>query len=163
MPKRPRDPNQLGKLIVDIATGVVQDEISERKRNPQLRGRLGARSSVITGNPDESHISTRYVERQNLTLRMMNRRFTRLTNAFSKKIENHMHWIALHFMHYNFCRIHKSLRVTPAMEAGISNHVWSLEDLANLANELIRLFLLRGKKWKIDIKTVLSSHHLFKE
>jgi len=86
------------------------------------------------GNPDPKHISTSYIERQNLTLRMMNRRFTRLTNAFSKKIENHKHSIALHFMHYNFCRIHKSLRITPAMQAGISNHVWSLEELAALAN-----------------------------
>ena len=84
------------------------------------------------GNPDPKHISTSYIERQNLTLRMMNRRFTRLTNAFSKKIENHKHSIALHFMHYNYCRIHKTLRVTLAMEAGISNHVWSLEELASL-------------------------------
>lgn len=95
---------------------------------------LGARPTTIMGNPDEAHISTSYIERQNLTIRMMNRRFTRLTNAFSKKIENHKHSIALHFMHYNFCRIHKTLRVTPAMEAGISNHVWSLEELAGLAN-----------------------------
>jgi len=93
---------------------------------------LGTRPTTITGNPDEAHISTSYIERQNLTMRMMNRRFTRLTNAFSKKIENHRHSIALHFTHYNFCRIHKTLRVTPAMEAGISNHVWSLEDLASL-------------------------------
>ena len=93
---------------------------------------LGARPTTITGNPDEAHISTSYIERQNLTLRIINRRFTRLTNAFSKKIENHKHSIALHFMRYNFCRIHKTLRVTPAMEAGISNRVWSLEDLASL-------------------------------
>jgi len=95
---------------------------------------LGARPHTVTGNPDARHISTSYIERQNLTMRMMNRRFTRLTNAFSKKIENHKHSVALHFMHYNFCRIHKTLRVTPAMEAGISNHVWSLEELAGLAN-----------------------------
>jgi len=95
---------------------------------------LGARPTTVMGNPDPKHISTSYIERQNLTLRMMNRRFTRLTNAFSKKIENHKHSIALHFMHYNFCRIHKSLRITPAMQAGISNHVWSLEELAALAN-----------------------------
>jgi len=93
---------------------------------------LGARPHTVTGNPDARHINTGYIERQNLTLRMSNRRFTRLTNGFSKKIENHKHSVALHFMHYNFCRIHKSLRVTPAMEAGISNHVWSLEELANL-------------------------------
>jgi hypothetical protein len=67
-------------------------------------------------------------------MRMGMRRFTRLTNGFSKKIENHKHSVALHFMHYNFCRIHKSLRVTPAMEAGVSNHVWSLEEIAKLPN-----------------------------
>lgn len=93
---------------------------------------IGAHPHTITGNSDEAHISTSYIERQNLTLRMGNRRFTRLTNAFSKKIENHKHSIALHFMHYNFCRIHKTLRVTPAMEAEISNRVWDLSDLANL-------------------------------
>jgi hypothetical protein len=78
---------------------------------------------VIYGNPDRKHISTSYAERQNLTMRMSMRRFTRLTNAFSKKIANLAHAVALHFMHYNFARIHKSLRVTPAMEAGISGHV----------------------------------------
>lgn len=94
----------------------------------------GFKTSVISGNPDSNHISTSYIERQNLTMRMSMRRFTRLTNAFSKKIENHECAIALHFMHYNFVRIHKSLRVTPAMEAGISDHVWTLEDIANLAS-----------------------------
>jgi IS1 family transposase len=95
---------------------------------------LGARPHTVTGNPDEKHISTSYIERQNLTMRMMNRRFTRLTNAFSKKIENHKHSVALHFMHYNFCRIHKTLRVTPAMEAGLSNHVWEIEEIISLLN-----------------------------
>jgi hypothetical protein len=79
------------------------------------------------------HISTSYAERQNLPMRMSRRRFTRLTNALSKKIENHSHAIALHFMHYNFARIHKTLRVTPAMEAGLADHVWSLEEIAHLA------------------------------
>ena len=91
---------------------------------------MGARKAAISGTPDFKHISTSYIERQNLTMRMSMRRFTRLTNAFSKKLENHEHSIALHFMHYNFCRIHKTLRVTPAMEAGITDHVWSLEELA---------------------------------
>src|SRR2546422_11086597 len=77
-------------------------------------------------------ISTSYVERQNLTMRMSMRRFTRLTNGFSKKIENHAHAVAIHFLHYNFCRVHGSLRVTPAMEALLSDHVWSLEELIGL-------------------------------
>src|SRR5438046_3265518 len=94
---------------------------------------LGARPEPRTGDPDPDHISTSYVERQNLTMRMSMRRFMRLTNAFSKKVENHMHAVALHFMFYNFGRIHKTLRVTPAMEAGVSDHVWFLEEIAQLA------------------------------
>ena len=87
----------------------------------------------ITGYPDHGHISTSYVERQNLTMRISMRRFTRLTNAFSKKVENLRAAVALHFAHYNFVRIHKTLRVTPAMEAGISNHLWSLPELLDAA------------------------------
>jgi IS1 family transposase len=94
---------------------------------------VGAYHQRITGNPDDKHISTSFVERQNLTMRMSIRRFTRRTNGFSKKVENHSYAVALHFMYYNFGRIHKSLRVTPAMEAGIANHVWSLEEISGLA------------------------------
>ena len=90
---------------------------------------------VVSGNPDIKHVSTSYVERQNLTMRMSMRRFTRLTNAFSKKVENHAHAVALHFMYYNFGRIHKTLRVTPAMEAGVSDHVWTLTEIAALVRE----------------------------
>lgn len=86
-------------------------------------------SKVRQGNPDADHISTSYVERQNLTMRMQMRRFTRLTNAFSKKLENLKAAIALHFAYYNFCRVHKTLRVTPCMEAKITDHVWSLAEL----------------------------------
>lgn len=93
---------------------------------------IGARRVRITGRPDRSLICTSHVERQNLTLRMSNRRFTRLTNAFSKKLENHKHAAAVHFMFYNFCRIHQTLRVTPAMEAGLTDHVWSLEEVVSL-------------------------------
>lgn len=93
---------------------------------------IGCDMKTISGVPDPKHVSTSFVERQNLTMRMSMRRFTRLTNAFSKKIENHGHAVALHFMHYNFCRIHKTLRVTPAMEAGIASHVWSMEELVAL-------------------------------
>jgi IS1 family transposase len=87
----------------------------------------------VTGNPDMAKVSTSFVERQNLTMRMSLRRFTRLTNAFSKKVENHKAAVALHFMWYNFGRIHKTLRVTPAMEAGVGDHVWSLAEVAGLA------------------------------
>jgi IS1 family transposase len=93
---------------------------------------MGARKAVISGKPDHNHVSTSFVERQNLTMRMGMRRFTRLTNAFSKKLENHEHSVALHFMHYNFCRIHQSLRVTPAMEAGVTDHVWEIDELIPL-------------------------------
>jgi len=84
---------------------------------------------VVAGSPDKRHISTSLVERQNLTMRMSMRRFTRLTNAFSKKVENLQAAVSLHFAHYNFVRVHKSLRVTPAMAAGVSNTLWSLEEL----------------------------------
>jgi hypothetical protein len=93
---------------------------------------MGARKAVVSGRPDFSHISTSHTERNNLTMRMSMRRFTRLTNAFSKKIENHEAAVALHFMHYNFSRVHLSLRVTPAMEAGVADHVWSLEEIVGL-------------------------------
>jgi hypothetical protein len=86
----------------------------------------------VSGDPDPKHISTSYVERQNLTMRMSMRRFTRLTNAFSKKLENLAHAVALHFMHYNFVRIHQSLRCTPAMAAGVTKTLWSIEDIVGL-------------------------------
>ncbi len=94
---------------------------------------LGTQRIEVIGNPDQEHISTSYVERQNLNLRMANRRFTRLTNAFSKKIDNHIAMIALFHMHYHFARLHQTLRVTPAMEAGISSHVWSIQEIVELA------------------------------
>jgi IS1 family transposase len=93
---------------------------------------IGAMATPIIGNPDRKYISTSYVERQNLTMRMSMRRFTRLTNGFSKKVENHQHALSLYFMYYNFCRIHQTLRVTPAMAAGVSDHVWDLSDIAAL-------------------------------
>ena len=90
---------------------------------------------TVEGQPDEKHISTSFVERQNLTMRMQMRRFTRLTNTFSKKFENHMHMVALYTVWYNFIRIHKTLRVTPAMEAGLSETVWDMEDLVRIMDE----------------------------
>jgi IS1 family transposase len=100
---------------------------------------IGCELKVVSGNPDPKHVSTSFVERQNLTMRMQMRRFTRLTNGFSKKIENHIAAVALHFIHYNFARIHKTLRITPAMAAGLSDHVWSLEELLSLLDEEIAL------------------------
>jgi IS1 family transposase len=90
---------------------------------------IGAETKRIQGTPDAEHISTSYVERQNLSMRMGMRRFTRLTNGFSKKVENHAYHVALYYMHYNFCRIHQTLRVTPAMEAGVTDHVWTIEEM----------------------------------
>ena len=92
----------------------------------------GAKKTPVVGSPDPAHVSTSYVERQNLTMRMSMRRFTRLTNAFSKKVENHTTTMALHFMHYNFARIHQTLRVTPAMAAGVTDHVWEIGEIVGL-------------------------------
>jgi IS1 family transposase len=96
---------------------------------------IGCDMKVVSGDPDPKHVSTSFVERQNLSMRMSIRRFTRLTNAFSKKIENHAAAVALWFTYYNFCRVHSTLRVTPAMEAGICGHVWSIEELCDLLPE----------------------------
>lgn len=95
----------------------------------------GSTVKKIEGKPDPKHISTSYVERGNLTIRMGLRRFTRLTNAFSKKVENHCHALAMFFMFYNFARVHQTLRVTPAMEAGIADHVWTVEEIVGLVQE----------------------------
>jgi hypothetical protein len=92
----------------------------------------GVKAATITGDPERKHVSTSYVERQNLTMRMHMNRFARLTNGFSKKIEMHAHNVALHFMYYNFCKTHQTPRVTPAMEAGLSDHAWSVDELVSL-------------------------------
>lgn len=108
----------------------MPDNLAESRYSPATC--IGCRTATISGNPDPKHISTSYVERQNLSMRMGMRRFTRLTNGFSKKVENHGHAVALYFMHYNFCRVHKTLRVTPAMEAGLTDHVWTIEEMIGL-------------------------------
>jgi hypothetical protein len=108
------------------------DPQAERRYSPPVC--LGCESKIVSGDPVPKHISTSYVERQNLTMRMSMRRFTRLTNAFSKKVENHEHSIALHFMHYNFAKVHQTLRITPAMAAGVTTRLWSIEDVVGLLN-----------------------------
>jgi IS1 family transposase len=117
---------QLVKIYGDSA-----NRTPERRYSPS--NFCGTKTKTVKGNPDKAHISTSFVERQNLTMRMGMRRFTRLTNGFSKKLENLGYAVALHFMYYNFGRIHQTLRVTPAMEAGVSDHVWELEEIAALA------------------------------
>ena len=94
-----------------------------------------ARKTPVIGAPSGDHVSTSYVERQNLTMRMGMRRFTRLTNGFSKKLENHCHAISLHYMYYNFCRIHQTLRITPAMAAGVTDHVWTVAEVCCLLGD----------------------------
>ncbi len=112
--------------------GSLDGNMNERKYSPaEYTGQI---KKAVTGNPREKFISTSYVERQNLTMRMSNRRFTRLTNAFSKKIENHCHSLALYFVYYNFCKVHKSLSVTPAMQAGLTKKPMTLEDIAMLTD-----------------------------
>ncbi len=92
----------------------------------------GCRKQTVSGNPDEKHVSTSFVERQNLTVRMQNRRFTRLTNAFSKKLENHVHSIALHYFYYNFVRKHQTLKTTPAVAAGVADHRWTMLEFVEM-------------------------------
>lgn len=139
-PQITTDGHSMYKWAIDRAFGADVDyamlvkkyasEQEEVRYSPAVC--VDAQPWPVFGDPDPDHISTSYVERSNLTIRMSNRRFTRLTNAFSKKVENLEHSVALHFMHYNFCRIHRSLRVTPAMEAGVTDHLWSVEDLLGL-------------------------------
>ncbi len=93
----------------------------------------GCKKIAILGDPDPNYINTSHVERQNLTMRMNMRRFTRLTNGFSKKIENHIHMVALNYMHYNFCRIHSTIKTTPAIAAGISSKAWTIADIVSLS------------------------------
>ena len=107
-----------------------EDPSAEKRYSPAVC--IGTEVNTVVGNPDPAHISTSYVERQNLSMRMGMRRFTRLTNGFSRSVVNHGHMVALWFMYYNFCRIHQTLRVTPAMQAKVTNRLWSVEDIAAL-------------------------------
>ncbi|MFN2525144.1 MAG: IS1 family transposase [Actinomycetota bacterium] len=129
--------NAFGKNGVDFATVIKifgRDPLDDDYYKPaECQGEIIRRKS---GRPDPKHVSTSYVERNNLTMRMGMRRFTRLTNAFSKKVENLAHAVSLHFMHYNFCKVHQTLKTTPAMRAGLTDHVWTIEEvLGLLANQ----------------------------
>jgi IS1 family transposase len=139
------DANKLYLNAVDYAFGVEVDYAMLEKHfgtSSTISGVASVRYSpakmtsmkaaTISGSPERKHVSTSYVERQNLTMRMHMRRFTRLTNGFSKKAEMHAHAVALHFAYYNFCKIHQTLRVTPAMEAGIADRVWEISELISL-------------------------------
>ena len=110
----------------------VYGESSDGQKRYSPAECMGCKKETKIGDPDQKHVSTSYVERQNLTMRMSMRRFTRLTNAFSKKVENHIASIAIHYMHYNYVRIHQTLRVTPAMQAGVTDHLWSIAEVVTL-------------------------------
>lgn len=113
--------------------GASEETITLKRYSPAKC--IGCDMKTISGVPDPKHVSTSYVERQNLTMRMHMRRFTRLTNAFSKKLDNHAYAVALHFMYCNFVRIHQTLRVTPAMEANLTDHAWTIEELIAIMPE----------------------------
>jgi IS1 family transposase len=117
-------------MLVKLYGQETSGQGHERKYSPSEC--VGARKDTITGNPDPKHVSTSYTERANLTMRMSMRRFTRLTNAFSKKLQNHEYMVALYALWYNFVRIHKTLRTSPAMAAGIEKRLWSMEDVVAL-------------------------------
>jgi IS1 family transposase len=119
---------------IDYAMLIKEYESTQEETRYSPAKCNGSETKRISGNPTKKDISTSYVERQNLTMRMGMRRFTRLTNGFSKKVENHAYHLAIFYMHYNFCRVHKTLRVTPAMEAGIADHVWTLEEVIRLVD-----------------------------
>ncbi len=127
---------------VDFAQLIKHYGNAGQPENPETRYSpgecCGTTKSVISGNPEEVHISTSYIERQNLTMRMRMRRFTRLTNAFSKKLANHEHAVALHFFHYNFIRRHQKLRMPPALKAHVADHLWTLEELVDLIDRHTR-------------------------
>jgi hypothetical protein len=118
---------------------------------------LGQSPETVNGSPDPQHVSTSYIERQNLTMRMSMRRFTRLTNAFSKKVENLAAAVSLHFFHYNFCRVHKTLGTTPAVAAGVSDHVWKLDEMIALLENAEATKIRRGSYAKRERDAGISN------
>jgi len=120
-------------MLVKLYGNPPSDPEAHRRYSPSPC--IGAKREAITGYPDPDHISTSYAERQNLNIRMGLRRFTRLTNAFSKKMENHVHALSIYFMHYNFARVHQTLRTSPAMAANVSDKLWSMEDIVRMVDE----------------------------
>jgi IS1 family transposase len=125
------------KGAVDYARLIkVYSNSSEGQKRYSPAACIGCERKTVVGNPDPDHISTSYIERANLTMRMGMRRFTRLTNAFSKKVDNHAAAIALHMMHYNFARMHQTLKTTPAVAAGVADHVWSIAEIVGLLDSL---------------------------
>ncbi len=127
----------------------------ERRYSPAIC--LEAVPMRVSGNPDPEHISTSYVERLNLTRRMSMRRYTRLTNGFSKKVENHAAAVSLHFMHYNFCRVHKTLGTTPAVAAGVSDHIWKLGEIIALLDAAERAVPITRGRYKPRAARQLSA------
>lgn len=128
----------------------------ERRYSPSVC--LGAEAVPVNGDPKPEHVSTSHVERLNLTMRMSMRRYTRLTNAFSKKVENLTAAVALHFMHYNFCRVHQTLRTTPAVAAGVSDHVWTLPELVGLLEAAEQVPARRGRYAKTRERRAAGSN-----
>jgi hypothetical protein len=124
------------------------DPAAEKRYSPAKC--IGAERRRITGNPDTRYISTSYAERQNLTMRMHMRRFTRLTNAFSKKLENHAHSVALHQMYYNFVRLHQTLKVTPAMAAGVTEKLWEVADIVGVVEAWEAEQAASGTLYKVE-------------
>jgi len=125
-------PDAFGEAVDYAQLVKVFGDTTEGQKRYSPAQCLGTKRVEVIGDPDADHISTSYVERQNLNMRMNMRRFTRLTNAFSKKLDNHIAMIALFHMHYNFGRVHQTLRVTPAMESGLSSHIWSIQEIVAL-------------------------------
>jgi IS1 family transposase len=126
-------PDAFGEAVDFAQLVKVYGDTSEGQKRYSPAQCLGTKRIDVIGDPDHAHISTSYVERQNLTMRMSMRRFTRLTNGFSKKLENHIHQVAMFYMWYNFGRVHTTLKTTPAMAAGLSSHVWSIQEIVNLS------------------------------